>query len=306
MSTPTIAPARRGVVYVAIAAASWGTTGAVAAILYRDGGLGPVAVSWWRFAIGAVFLALGRRLIGNRADPRPVRRRYQRLVVIGVGLAVYHTAYFAAVALAGVAVATVVTLGAAPLLIAAGSRIFIAERAGPGEPAMLAIAVAGLGLLALDTGQPATVAPAPLAGIGLALLSAAGYAAVTLIQRGAGGGADPYRSALVGFGVATACLLPFAAIEGLLPTGNPLWSVMLLVYLGVVPTAVAYGLYFAALRRVRATTASMVALLEPMTATAIAVALLGERLTAIAATGSAALLIAVGLQVGRTHRAATG
>src|SRR3712207_7061447 len=51
-----------------------------------------------------------------------------------------------------------------------------------------------------------------------------------------------------------------------------------LAYLGVVPTALAYGLFFAGLARIRATTASVVALVEPVTAALIGVLVLGERL----------------------------
>jgi DME family drug/metabolite transporter len=67
----------------------------------------------------------------------------------------------------------------------------------------------------------------------------------------------------------------------------------MLLYLGAVPTALAYGLFFVALGRVRATTASVVALLEPVTAAAIGVTLLHERLTWVMATGAAVLLVAI-------------
>ena len=50
-----------GVSGLCIAATAWGTGGAVAAILYDTSRLGPVAVSWWRFAGGVLLLAAGRR-----------------------------------------------------------------------------------------------------------------------------------------------------------------------------------------------------------------------------------------------------
>jgi len=48
---------RRGVAFALIAAIAWGTGGVGAAILYRDTGLGPVATSFWRIAVGALVLA---------------------------------------------------------------------------------------------------------------------------------------------------------------------------------------------------------------------------------------------------------
>lgn len=53
---------------------------------------------------------------------------------------------------------------------------------------------------------------------------------------------------------------------------------LLLLYIAAVPTALGYGLYFAGVAVVRATTASVIALIEPVSAAVIAVALLGEHL----------------------------
>ncbi|WP_344745327.1 hypothetical protein [Streptosporangium vulgare] len=61
---------RRGLLYVSIAATAWGTGGAAGALLHQTGGLGPVAVSFWRFAAGAAVLLLARLLFGLGA-PRP-------------------------------------------------------------------------------------------------------------------------------------------------------------------------------------------------------------------------------------------
>ncbi|MEV4188677.1 EamA family transporter, partial [Streptosporangium canum] len=108
---------RRGLLYVSIAATAWGTGGAAGALLYQAGGLGPVAVSFWRFAAGAVMLLLASRVFGLG---RP--GGLGRTVITGVAMAVYQTAYFAAIAESGLAVATVVTIGATPVLVAAGAR----------------------------------------------------------------------------------------------------------------------------------------------------------------------------------------
>jgi DME family drug/metabolite transporter len=66
-----------------------------------------------------------------------------------------------------------------------------------------------------------------------------------------------------------------------------------LLYLGAVPTALAYPMFFAGLATVPATIASVITLLEPVTAAVIAVGLLGERLTASAVAGAIVLLTAV-------------
>ncbi|GAB3845841.1 hypothetical protein GCM10029963_24770 [Micromonospora andamanensis] len=217
------------------------------------------------------------------------------MAATGVGLAIYQTAYFASVEYAGLAVATMVTLGSGPILIALGARVTMGERLGRAGTVTVATALVGLVLLLSDGG--ANASSAPMLGLACALLSAGGYAGVTLLNRKIGQDATsgrPQATVLGGFIIGMMCLLPLALIEGLLPTSGDSRQVLgLLAYLGVVPTAVAYSLFFVGLASVRATTASVIALVEPVTAAVIAVLLLHERLTVVATIGSAVLLSAV-------------
>ncbi|MGA4876654.1 DMT family transporter [Streptomyces lydicamycinicus] len=292
-------PVGRGLLYVTFAATAWGTAGAAAALLYRGSGLGPLALTFWRTVGGLVLLLAVRALLRRRsrtaapAPYEPLGRRLARIVLTGVALAVFQAAYFAAVEATGLAVGTVVTMGAGPVLIAIGARVTMGERLGAGGVLAVAGALAGLAVLVLGGDGGATVRPA---GVGYALLSAAGCAAMTLITRrlGKGGGSDPYASTVSAFAVGALCLMPLAAVEGLWPQAHDLGrSLCLLGYIAAVPTALAYGLYFAGLAAVRAATASVISLIEPVSAAAIAVLFLGERLTMATAIGTGVLLTAV-------------
>ncbi|MEU9794485.1 EamA family transporter [Streptomyces sparsogenes] len=300
MQSSSALPVRQGVLYVAIAATAWGTGGAVAAELYDAGGIGPVSVSFWRFLTG-LGLLLAAHLFRRARQPHTalsLRAAYAanpwRTLITGFGLALYQTAYFASVQLAGLTVATVVTLGSGPVLVTVGARLALGERTGAAGTAAVASGVTGLGLLM--GGADGSTGPAPLLGIGYALLSAVGYAGVTLLGRFSGrkntGGM--FESTVTGFAVGTVCLLPMALLEGLLPDSERLaWTLPLVLYLGAVPTALAYTMFFTGLGAVRATTASVVALVEPLTAAVIGVLALGERLNAHVLTGTALLLSAV-------------
>lgn len=302
-------PVARGLLSVAVAAVAWGTGGAVAAVLYSATGLGPVAVSFWRFVGGAFLLAVARaarstRRVSKSSRSHRSRVSPRRLVITGAGLAVYQTAYFAAVRDAGLALATMVTLGAGPVLIAVGARAAMAERLGRAGAAAVVASLVGLALL---VGGDARAGGRTLPGVGFAVLSAAGYAAVTVysrrLDRVAPRRADPFGLAMGGFGIGAVFLLPLAALEGLLPVPGAGWpSLALLGYLAAVPTALAYGLFFASLGTVRATTVSMVALLEAVTAAVIAVLLLDERMTPTAVSGAAILLAAVTALMMRERR----
>ena len=302
-SSPSLSsslPIRQGVLCIAIAATAWGTGGAAAAELYRAGGLGPVTVSFWRFLAGLVMLLAAHQVRRLRrretvASLRASLAANKRLTLItGLGLAVYQTAYFAAVQQAGITVATVVTLGSGPVLVAIGARVMLDERVGATGAVSVASGVAGLVLLMGSAGGAG--GPDPRLGIGYALLSAAGYAGVTLLRRvsGRNSAGGEFEATVAGFAVGTVCLLPMALLEGLLPgTEHVASTVGLIVYLGAVPTALAYVLFFVGLSVVRATTASVVALVEPLTAAVIGIAAFGERLNSVGLTGTVILLASV-------------
>ncbi|MFI1285931.1 DMT family transporter [Streptomyces sp. NPDC020858] len=288
--------------YLVVAGAAWGTAGAAASLLFLASDLGPLSLSFWRCAGGLVVL-LGVLAV-RRPRPGTGRVRPSAGSLIGTGLlfTLFQAAYFAAVQETGLAVGTVVTLGAGPVLIALGARRWMGERLGRGGLVAVVGALAGLAVLVLGSGGGEV---RPL-GVGWALLSAGGYAGMTLRarwlgQRGAGG--DPLVTTAWSVAVGTVCLLPLAAVEGLLPhtadLGRVLW---LLVYVATVPTALAYALYFTGAAAVRASTVSVIMLIEPVSAAVIAVALLGERLTFAVVLGTVLLLTAVGALIAAEAR----
>ncbi|WP_234330928.1 DMT family transporter [Streptomyces sp. NRRL F-4474] len=301
--------AGRSLLYLVVAGAAWGTAGAAASLLFLASDLGPLALSFWRCAGGLVVLLgvlAARRAHAGRGRARPAAASPAAaspaagtpsagsLIVTGLLFTLFQAAYFAAVRETGLAVGTVVTLGAGPVLIALGARSWMGERLGRGGAVAVVGALAGLAVLVLGSGG-AEVRPL---GVGWALLSAGGYAAMTLRarrlgQRGEAG--DPLVTTAWSVAVGAVCLLPLAAAEGLLPHTADLARVLwLLVYVATVPTALAYALYFRGAAAVRAATVSVIMLIEPVSAAAIAVLVLGERLTGAVVLGTVLLLTAVG------------
>lgn len=288
-------PVGRSLIYLVVAGVAWGTAGAAASLVFEVSDLGPLALSFWRCLGGMLLLAgalaLRERTPATPSEPR--RRRLLRILGTGIGLTVFQSAYFAAVDQTGLAVGTVVTLGAGPVLIALGARLTMGERLGGGGIAAVLGALTGLVVLVLG-GEGGTVRPA---GVALAVLSAAGYAAITLLTRWLGRdgrGADALSTTMWTFVVGAVGLLPLALMEGLLPhTAEPARVLWLLVYVAAVPTALAYALYFAGAAVVRAATVSVIMLLEPVSAAVLAVTALNERLTAATVAGTVILLAAV-------------
>ncbi|WP_112244327.1 EamA family transporter [Kribbella monticola] len=266
----------RGLLYVALAGIAWGTGGPTGALLFQGSGLNSTAISFWRLLGGAVWLAAANRLLRRGRIAHQFAADPLRYLLSGLGLAVCQLGYFAAIPRVGVAVATVISLGVGPLFIALGARERIT--------ASLLIAVLGLALLVSDGAGPGGTS---IAGVAFALLSGAGYALTTLLNRDQ---QDPITSALLGFTSGALILLPLAMTKGI--TAAPA-SWPLLAYFGLVPTALAYALFYTGLRAIRASTAAVIALIEPLLAALIGVLALHEHLAPVSLIGAAVLLTAV-------------
>ena len=302
MSSPLASPAsRRGFLLVVLASLCWGTSGVSGRIITERTDLGPLDIAWHRMAIGAVVLLIGTVLTRSRRaalTPAPTRGVTVRLVLIGAGLAAYQLAYFAAVARAGVSIATLVALGLAPLLIAVGASLLGHGRPDRATVVALVVALTGLVLLVGITAEADTGTTVVLGAL-MAVGSALGYAVVTLVGAGVPAGIPV---TLAGFAGGALLLTPVALAVGLRFTGDPV-ALAVLLYLGIVPSALAYALFFTGLRTVPGAVASIVTLLEPLTATALATAFLGERLSPGALAGGLLVLAAVaGLYVQRLSR----
>jgi DME family drug/metabolite transporter len=274
VSTSRPAHSRIDLVLVVLAGLLWGTGGLVGALLERVADLHPMAVATYRLAGGGLFLLA--TLAGTGRLPRLTREALIRVLMIGLLVASYQAAYFAAVSLTGLAVSTLITLGAAPVLVLAAEAVL--HRRRPDVTSLFAVGLAVVGL-ALLVGTSGTLGGAALlAGAALALVAAAGFGVLTLLGRRPVVGLDAPAGIGVGF-IVGAVLLASVTVPtvglGFTPSAE---SIGLLAYFGCVPTALAYGLYFAGLRGVPAGSASVIAVLEPVTATVLGVVLLGDRL----------------------------
>jgi DME family drug/metabolite transporter len=285
-----------GLVLVCLAAVSWGTTGSVMALLAREGTPSPLLVGWARMAAAAPCLLVAQALAPPaapaRGDWQP--RDWAKAALLGAAMAAYQVCYFWAVPRTGVALTALLAICSAPLMIAAGAALTLKERPSPATLAALLLAVAGTAMVLAgpraDGDTPAAFTAGALSALGAGL----SYAVYAVTAKGLLRRAAPLPLAALTFTLAALLLTPVLALElgaaAQLAAGWPL-----LLYLGVVPTAAAYVVFGAGLRRVTVTTAGIATLLEPLTATALGILLFGERLGTVGSAGAALLLGALGL-----------
>jgi DME family drug/metabolite transporter len=284
-----------GLFYLVTSGLLWGTGGLTGSVLSRVTGLSALSVAACRLTVGGGLIVILLTVTRRRW---PVgRAAWTRITVIGLLAALYQGCYFTAVSLTSVPLATLVTIGSAPVIVQAvdGLTGRGADRRTAGATCL---ALAGLGLLVgLPSGPGAA---AVLSGAGLAVLAAAGFAAVTLIgAKGSrpGSGLDELTVTGFGFTVGGLALTPLAVLTG--GTGLRVGpeAIGLLLALGTGPTAVAYTLYFRGLRTAAASTAALLTLLEPLTGTVLALLVLGQRLNGAGVAGAAILSAAVAVTV---------
>jgi drug/metabolite transporter (DMT)-like permease len=278
-------PSRLGLVEISAASMLWGTVGVVAQIVGHATGLSPIGICFYRLAIAATVLVV--------LNSRRVRtlRPSRILILTGLGLATYQALYFIAAATCGVTVATVISLGLAPVLTVGWETARTRRRPHPVTVASVAAGVAGLAILA--AAQPSAAAPHPLLGLLAATGSGLGYAATTLASKHAAERTEPMALTTVSTAIGALALTPLAVISGVTFTVRPA-SVLMLGYLGVVTTAVAFVLLNRGLRTTAGSTAAVLTLLDPLTAAVLAVLVLGEPLSIPTMTGAALLLTAIG------------
>jgi DME family drug/metabolite transporter len=292
---------------IMLAAFSWGTVGVTTQALYRTSAATPLSVGLFRLALAVPALALaGWARLGTQLF-RLSARDGALVATIGAMSALYQVCYFQAIPRVGVAVATLVTLCAAPVIVALFSAVFLSERPTPKVVAALLLAVGGTALLVGGGSAAGTTSTgSSVAGTALALAAAGGYAVVTLCSRSLSTRCHPFQTLAFGFALGAALLL-----AATLPTGPVLrfpargWA--LLTYLGLVPTALAYALFISGLRDVPATVATVATLLEPFTSAVLAWFLLGERLGRLGILGAILLGSAMLMLLARpATRAADG
>lgn len=272
----------------------WGTGGLAVQLLREHDPLSPLAIILWRAAIAAVVVVVLLAVLGRARDlVALVRRHPWRLLAVGTGTAALQAFFFLAVPMVGVAVATVVGLGLAPVLLTVAESVRARRRPAGRRLAVLATALTGLVLVAGVAGTAGT-GPRPWTGVLLAAASATTYAVTTTaaggrISRGASPVVLTGGMALVGVLVLSPTLL---LVDGPLVSRDPaVWA--WLAYLGVLTMVVAYVLLYSALRVTTASTAVTATLVEPATATLAAALVLHEPLGLTGALGVGLVLAGV-------------
>ncbi|MGG2397429.1 DMT family transporter [Pseudomonas sp. SH1-B] len=206
------------------------------------------------FAILALAMAV---LLWRRPDSgRPKLRQLAQLALGGLLLGVHWLAFFEAVKVSGVAIATLGFASFPAFTIVLEGMLF-RERTRLIEYLMVAIVCLGLILVTpeFSLDSEATV------GLLWAVLSGLLFALLSLLNRASTHGVEPMQAAL--YQNVTVCILFLPLAAPLVPGLRPLdW--LWLAMLGIFCTGLAHSLFVASLRVLKARTTAVIFALEPV------------------------------------------
>jgi drug/metabolite transporter (DMT)-like permease len=286
----------RAPVLVAVAVTLLAWASAFVGIRGVGADLSPGALALGRLAVGTAVLALLWAVSGRRWVT-PTGREWGLLAICGVGwFGVYNVALNAAEQhLDAGTTAMLVNIG--PILIAVLAGLLLGEGFPRRLLTGLAVAFAGVLLIGLATRG----ADADLLGVVFCLVAALTYAVGVVAQKPVLRRLPPLQVTLTACAVGVLCCLPWAgSLAGELADA-PAGSVAGMVYLGAVPTALAFSTWAYALARMDAGTLGVTTYLVPPLVIALGWLLLGEVPPALAVVGGAVCLAGVAISRRRTR-----
>ncbi|NKQ52907.1 DMT family transporter [Amycolatopsis sp. K13G38] len=296
MSTFVAAPARgRSATALILAGVLWGTGGLSGNLLAAQGHLHPLSVACYRLLLGGACTVLFVWATGRLRELVWTKPVVRRLLMSGALLGQFQACYFVSVSLTSVSVSTMITIGSVPVFATLGTAV--RDRRLPATTTLGATAAAIAGLVLL-TWSPVAGSWKLAGGVAFALLAGAGFAMLTLATRKPVEGLDSFCATAFGLLLGGVALTPVALWFGMaLPLRPEVLAIAL--YLGVVPTAIAYAAYFLALRTAHPVLAALSALLEPLTAVVASAVLFGDRLGVTGWCGAALLVTALAVSYTR-------
>ena len=245
----------------------WGLAGILAKMIT---GMPAQSIIFYRVAFASVifFIAL---LISGNLNMVKLGDKKIFLLLFAILQAATMMAYFVSLLNASVSVA-VLLLYTAPVYVMLFSPLLLKE--SPTEKGVLALVLSFAGVaLIVDTGKLEFSGYS--IGILAGILSGITYAFQIMTSKYLSIRYSGYTQAFWGFVIATLILLP----AGIAPADVVFRNLDYLVLLAVFPTIMAVSLYFNGLKKVRAQSASILGLIEPVSAVILAVVILGEEIS---------------------------
>jgi drug/metabolite transporter (DMT)-like permease len=267
-----------GLIMIFMAAILWGTTGVAAKILYSNG-VKPASLVFLRMLLASPFYALFAYI--NRLNLLNFSLDKKVILVYGLLLIPsFNLTYFTAINLTKVSNAAFL-LYTAPIFVAILSPFIIHERITIIK--IIAVLISVIGVFLIIGFDPSELVLGDL----IALMAGLIYSFFFIVGR-----MINHSPIIVNFYsslIASLVLLPFALLSNI---SFPISAIIYLIYLVIFPTFLSYTFYLKGLTMVNAVDASVIATVEPLSATITGITIINESFSVNVIFGGMLILIA--------------
>ncbi len=275
----------RGYGEIIIASILWGFAGILAKMI---SGMSAESIIFYRVTIAFIMIFFILLISGNL---KKIRLKDKKIYLFSFSILQLTTmlAFFVSILKASVSVA-VLLLYSAPVYITVLSPLLLKERSTRKGWFALVLSISGI-LLIADFGKIDPLQH-PL-GILVGVLSGISYAFQVMISKYISDTYSGYTQAFWSFLIAMLLLIP----AGFVPSGVVSGNLIYLLLLAVFPTILAVSLYFNGLKKVKASSAGILGLIEPLSAVILAVLILNENISIPVILGGALILAGAALVI---------
>ncbi len=267
---------------IIIASILWSTAGIFGRMI---AGMSALSIIFYRVALAFIMLFIVLLLSGNLNKIR-FRGKKTYLVLFSLLQVATMLAYFEAILKASVSVA-VLLLYTAPAYVTVLSPLLLKEKATRKGLLALILSISGI-LLIVD---PEKLDLTRSIGIIAGIFSGISYALEIMTSKYISSTYSGYTQAFWSFAIAILVLLPVS----LAPTEPVSSNINYLLLLAIFPTVIAVPLYFNGLKKVSAASASILGLIEPLSAVILAILILNEKISMLLIIGGALILTGAAL-----------
>ncbi len=281
--------ARLSTALVALAALCWGLSGGIGGILTAQG-WDPLVVSFYRGAIGLLFVLVWLALRPQRSGLAS-RQLWFWSLLAGVGIAGNFAFYFLSIAEGSVAVAATL-MYCAPVFVYLVSFALKLEKPTPFKWISMVMVLIGVVLLTgtYEAGVGEVTPLAAAAGI----LSGISYAIFIFGFKYAAPHGSPQAILVIAFAALVFISIWLGDTDQIVAVPScPSWP--LFAALGVIGAGLSFLFYIVGLNYTAPAVASVVAMVEPVTASLFGVVILSESLVALQILGMGLILVTVTL-----------
>lgn len=279
--------ANASTMFVALAALCWGLSGGIGGILIAEG-WDAFVVSFYRGAIGLLFV-LAWLALRPQGSGLGNRRLWFWSAIAGLGVAGNFAFYFVSIAQGSVVVAAML-MYCAPVFVYLVSFVLKLEQPTPRK--WSAIATVMLGIALLTRIYNTDTAGVTVLGLAAGLLSGLSYAVFIFGFKYASPHGSPQAILVIAFALLTVVLVwPGDADQTTTALTTSSWP--LFAAIGVLGAGLSFILYIVGLRHTAPAVASIVAMVEPVTAALFGVVVLNESLTGLQMLGITLILVTV-------------